>query len=42
MLNSSFVIPRVASSIIAVVGADSYPVMARINQTLTAYQSYWQ
>jgi hypothetical protein len=41
MANSSFVIPHVASSIIAVVGADSYPVMARINQTLTAYQSYW-
>jgi len=42
MANSSFVIPHVASSIIAVVGADSYPVMARISNTLTAYQSYWQ
>ncbi len=41
MKNESWVLPKVASSIIAIVGPTSNPVMERINQYLTALQSFW-
>jgi hypothetical protein len=35
------VLPKVASSIIAIVAPESNPVMIRITQYLTALQSFW-
>jgi hypothetical protein len=42
MLNQSWVLPRVASSIIALVGVNDNAVMTNINAQMTAYQAYWQ
>lgn len=42
MLNNSWVLPRVASNIIALVGVTDNAVMQNIEATMTAYQEYWQ